>query len=520
MGLVTAASLQLSVRQETETAAAEAQMQSLGVRDKHNLLAQEVVELRESFDHVSGRVSAMEARAKNVIESAERKKDYHVRVLEGKSEELRSEVRKEHNSFIEGARNQMERMEKDLQMLQTDRTWLMCQEKSLSERCEKLEKQHQEVTKASKDEIQQHAKRNDSALKALTDAVNNNRGGASQADLDDRHHLHNREIDLLRAECKEFRETHALDQEVADTRLRNFESEAKRNQEQIRLLHEKLQTAVMNGFLAVDKQFRDVLAEQVAILRKEISEGQAEHTADRQMLDERLQAQIHVLEAAHQELHTQAIADKARTNGGTSTANQVGQAMQGVEQRLQGALAEHASAIGQRIELGQEHTDAKHRELQVSVERRHRDQWLAIQAREETVDQRLQELQDASDATKSVGKDNGSKLHAVTYSLLDLIEEAELTGPTSEAREKREKLHKDLVARVSGGQVSQTAKASSSPARASASTASKASPTSPTRNIVATSKANESSPVPSTRLPPLTARGNDPRSPAGARQLQ
>jgi len=168
---------------------------------------------------------------------------------------------------------------------------------------------------------------------------------------------------------------------------------------EIQALHEKLQSAVMDGFKAVDKQFREVVTTQVTTVRKE------------------LKAEMEALK-------------KGET-----------------ENSFEEAMTHHANSLQNRMEATQDHSDKKHKELQVSVERRHREYQMANSARDAAVDERLDEEQAAR---QSLGKECGVKLHAITYALLDVIEEVELTGTVAEAREKRARLHRDLCARLGG----------------------------------------------------------------------
>merc|ERR1712060_126414 len=74
------------------------------------------------------------------------------------------------------------------------------------------------------------------------------------------------------------------------------------------------------------------------------------------------------------------------------------------------AMAEHANSLQNRMEATQDHSDKKHKELQVSVERRHRE----YQARVAVLEEQIQEEQKER---QSLGKECGVKLHAVTYGL-------------------------------------------------------------------------------------------------------
>merc|ERR1712129_109302 len=105
-----------------------------------------------------------------------------------------------------------------------------------------------------------------------------------------------------------------------------------------------------------------------------------------------------------------------------------------VESRFQEAMTEHANSLQNRMEATQDHSDKKHKELQVSVERRHREHQMANSARDAVLEEQIQEEQ------QSLGKECGVKLHAVTYGLFDVIEEVELTGTAAEAKEKRARL--------------------------------------------------------------------------------
>merc|ERR1719492_338247 len=118
-----------------------------------------------------------------------------------------------------------------------------------------------------------------------------------------------------------------------------------------------------------------------------------------------------------------------------------------MENNFEQALTEHANSLQSRMESTQDHSDKKHKELQVSVERRHREYQMANSARDAVLEEQIQEEQKER---QSLGKECGVKLHAVTYGLFDVIEEVELTGNAAEAKEKRARLHRDLVARLGG----------------------------------------------------------------------
>ena len=122
----------------------------------------------------------------------------------------------------------------------------------------------------------------------------------------------------------------------------------------------------MNGIMTHNSEM-SLLKRKKVVLCKEMSHGQAEHSPDRQLLDEMPDAQFGVLEAAQQELHTH-----ARVGPTGTTIKKWAKQCRASNSDCRGALAEHVSAIHQHTELSQNHADAKHRELQISVERRHR----------------------------------------------------------------------------------------------------------------------------------------------------
>jgi len=191
-------------------------------------------------------------------------------------------------------------------------------------------------------------------------------------------------------------------QEAYEQRLSRLMEEISERDTEIQTLHEKLQTAVVDGFKAVEKQFRDLVTRKVTTLSKE------------------LKAEIEGLKKS---------------------------IPSDTESRFEEALTEHADSLHKRMEETQAHSDKKHKELQVSMERLHREFQMPISARDTVVDKRFNEEQTAR---LSLGKECGVKLHAITYALLDVIEEVELTGTAAEARDKRARLHHDLCARLGG----------------------------------------------------------------------
>jgi len=117
----------------------------------------------------------------------------------------------------------------------------------------------------------------------------------------------------------------------------------------------------------------------------------------------------------------------------------------GVEQRVNERISEHESGTGKRLELSQEQLERQQRQLEVALEQRHRDLALAIAARDEAVEAKLNE---ALEAPLGVQRECGHRLNVVAYSLLEVIGEAELSGTVSEQREKRAKLHQHLCDRL------------------------------------------------------------------------
>merc|ERR1719510_406026 len=103
----------------------------------------------------------------------------------------------------------------------------------------------------------------------------------------------------------------------------------------------------MDGFKAVDKQFRDVVTNQITTVRKE------------------LKAELGGLKKGEMDTH------------------------------FEEALTQHSNSLQNRMEATQDHSDKKHKELQVSVERRHREYQMANSARDSAIDERLDEEQAA-----------------------------------------------------------------------------------------------------------------------------
>merc|ERR1712129_254796 len=64
-----------------------------------------------------------------------------------------------------------------------------------------------------------------------------------------------------------------------------------------------------------------------------------------------------------------------------------------VESRFQEAMTEHANSLQNRMEATQDHSDKKHKELQVSIERRHRENQMANSARDAVLEEQIQEEQ-------------------------------------------------------------------------------------------------------------------------------
>merc|ERR1712079_29899 len=120
----------------------------------------------------------------------------------------------------------------------------------------------------------------------------------------------------------------------------------------------------------------------------------------------------------------------------------------GVEQRVHERLLEHENGTGKRLELSQEQLERQQRQLEAAVEQRHRDLAIAVAARDEAVEAKLNE---ALEAPLGVQRECGHRLNAVAYSLLEVIGEVEFSGTSSEQREKRAKLHQHLCDRLSAG---------------------------------------------------------------------
>jgi hypothetical protein len=347
----------------------KAKRESHDARDKHNRLAEEFVQVRDSVGLMVERMEAVEGR----LSFLHRGYDSHLADLDVKAEEARTDLRRDYIQFTD-------------------------------------------------------------SIKSLN----------PNYDIDGSFHQ----------EIRVLKRAHTDNQEDYDRRWNKLMEEIRERDAEIQTLHEKLQSAVMDGFKAVDKQFRDVLTSNVTAVRKE------------------LKAEIEGL--------------KQGGSGGSGDSGEM-------DRRFQEAMTEHANSLQNRMEATQDHSDKKHKELQVSIERRHRENQMANSARDAVLEEQIQEEQKER---QSLGKECGVKLHAVTYGLFDVIEEVELTGTAAEAKEKRARLHRDLCARLSGA-----AAAADGPAATEG--------RSPTSATAARSSAKDGKAISSqdpTKLPPLTPR--------------
>jgi len=110
-------------------------------------------------------------------------------------------------------------------------------------------------------------------------------------------------------------------------------------------------------------------------------------------------------------------------------------------------VEEHAAGLGARLEAERQQAERRHQELQAA-----QGDSRATEARlSEGLDERLEKLRESmyQESFRLVGKECAHKLHAVAYSLLELISEVEIAGATpAEVRDKRSTLHRRLCDRL------------------------------------------------------------------------
>jgi len=184
---------------------------SVSLRDKQAMLSADISNVRDNMAQATCQMDVLESRTKEALNVFEQQKNEHLDVLEGKAQELRSDLRKEFVVFADDIRNEVKQVgnkfelqESDIRKLQIDNQWLL-----------------QEVKKL---------------LGGFEGVV--------------------RQTEDFLAACRSERE-------VAEDRWLQFESrfpalqaEVVENHSDIKVLHEKLEGAVIEGFAAVDKQFR------------------------------------------------------------------------------------------------------------------------------------------------------------------------------------------------------------------------------------------------------------------------
>jgi len=396
---------------------------AISVRDKQAMLDADINNVREDMAHATGQLNVLEKRTRDALDVFEHQTNEHMDVLEGKAQKLRGEQRKEFVVFADDLRGELRRIGNNVELQETDLRKLQIDNKWLLQEVKKLLGGFDGVMKQTEDFL---------------------------------------------AACRSERET-AEDRWLQfETRFPALQAEVVENHADIRTLHEKLQTAVVDGFAAVDRQFRDAIKKQVDAIRVEFSRGHQDEVED---LRNELEGKLENHELNQQQLRAEAAAIRkelvrAQQRSGPGADRQViareveaqlsdhKAIQQGLHAKVVQAteniesMTEHAASVGHRIELSQDHNERKHRELQLSIEQRCRELQIVIAKLDQSVDGKLQQV---SEVNQTLGKDNSQKLQAVAYSLLDIIEEVQFGGSAQEAGETRSKLHKDLCLRLGAG---------------------------------------------------------------------
>jgi len=488
------------------------------VREKHNELSSEVQALRERAELASERLEALEGHGRNTHECFERQKAVHFKILDEQANELREEVQKETAKFSERFRVEIERVEQDIKALHHDRTWLHRQEEALGSRCRELEKRMEETSAWTKEShahthaVAQEAKGHaQQGVAELTDRVDqsharlqklyegvresvalNETGKASEAQLRQEMHEHVAGLQAALADThskeKNERTTlseamegrlHAMIEEKTTTLGSHLENTHAEN----KVLHEKLQTAVVKGYEAVEVQFREALSQQVEALRADFSERlqetvalQAQNAAERheelraegaqrsealeQRLGEAFQERISHLQASQQEgdgqvrqemqAQLQAIRAEidASAKGGKEAVADVHAKLQESHGKLEKRHADVTARLD-AVDAEKAKTEQRHRELRTALE--DGDQALETRLNKSISEGVLRAGEDAYHQNfQAVSKECTHRVHAMAYSLLEVIGEVELTGTPAEAQVKRSTLHNRLCDRLGG----------------------------------------------------------------------
>jgi len=205
------------------------------------------------------------------------------------------------------------------------------------------------------------------------------------------------------------------------------------------------------GIGGVEKRLDQALQEHAAGVggvEKRLDEALQEHAAGIGRLERQLEVKAEELDA--QRLELEATLEELQSRFGVHASELQAIAAKGdeaipvVERRFQEALKEHAAAIArleQQLQLKVEESDKKHQSLQEAMA----ELTMAAGVMNKSVESKLLEM---GEAPQVVSRECAHRLHAVAYSLLEVIGEVELTGSISEAREKRLKLHQHLCDRL------------------------------------------------------------------------
>jgi len=330
--------------------------------------------------------------------------------------------------------------------------------------------------------------------------------------------------------------------------VKRQQTELSDSHEHLKVLHEKLQSAVVKGYEAVDAKFRELLGEQVSMLKLELGQaseaqralqvaGSATGLAEACEYTDKRQKELQVVISALREDFRECFSKHIKHTDGLErrldeTAQQSKLQMQelpdALATRSQVLLEKHGQTCMARVSDSERHFEKRHAELELVVaggaealtaklhenvmqHRADHQQQFALQcqaledrlcelnAKHEVdslnqVEQRYHELQDAlsqhacgqtkrldemneqivavvdnvhqaveqrlnlqlnklseqsqQDGLRFVSKECAHRLHALAYSLLEIIGEVELAGSLSEIREKRMKLHKRVCDRL------------------------------------------------------------------------
>jgi len=205
------------------------------------------------------------------------------------------------------------------------------------------------------------------------------------------------------------------------------------------------------GIGEVEKRLDQALQEHAAGVggvEKRLDEALQEHAAGIGRLERQLEVKAEELDA--QRLELKATLEELQSRFGVHAGELQAIAAKGdeaipvVERRFQEALKEHAAAIArleQQLQLKVEESDKKHQSLQEAMA----ELTMAAGVMNKSVESKLLEM---GEAPQVVSRECAHRLHAVAYSLLEVIGEVELTGSISEARERRPKLHQHLCDRL------------------------------------------------------------------------